>query len=367
MVMKQRKDQLPLSGWLQNPSQKSSPDYKAIFCVISLLSWVATIPFWLPTKTSDSASATLPPFWLPTKTSDSASATLPPLIQNLLLFAEDKPNIVPAQEIFETSFYHPLPSFTEILIASGSDKFHRHHYERYYENWLRTFRHKPQTKILEIGAEAGRSLKVWSDYFSYPEKIMGLAYGEASDGVEESSSNLKAVSVYRGDQSKKETMDYLISKGPWDIIIDDGSHVPSHMIFSLFSLWNSVKPGGLYIIEDLETNYWPDGTKVFDYEMKNQGIGAGPEYSTVSKIQQIQQVLISRRSTGAAELSVMPGDEEICAIEWGMNCVAIKRCSEKEATAYPPMRLGDIRRKVLYDPDRMKNWIEEARRTNPVV
>jgi hypothetical protein len=31
------------------------------------------------------------------------------------------------------------------------------------------------------------------------------------------------------------------------------------------------------------------------------------------------------------------------------------------------MRLGDKRRKVLYDPDRMKNWIEEARRTNPVV
>jgi hypothetical protein len=341
MVMKQRKGHLPLSGWLQNSSQKSRLDYKTIFCVISLLSWVATIPFWLPTKTSD-----------------SASVTSSPLVQNLLLFAEDaKPKVVSRNLRDEL-----LPSFTQILIASGSDKFPRHHYERYYENWLRTFRHKPKMKILEIGAEAGRSLKVWSDYFSYPEKIMGLAYGEASDGVEERSSNLKAVSVYRGDQSKKETMDYLIGKGPWDIIIDDGSHVPSHMIFSLFSLWNSVKPGGLYIIEDLETNYWPDGSKVFDYEMKNQGIGAGPEYSTVSKIQQIQQVLISRRSTGAAELSVMPGDEKICAIEWGMNCVAIKRCSEQEATAYPPMRPFP-----RYDPDRMQKWIEEARRTNPVV
>lgn len=27
-------------------------------------------------------------------------------------------------------------SFTEILIESGSDKYERHHYERYYEPWL---------------------------------------------------------------------------------------------------------------------------------------------------------------------------------------------------------------------------------------
>jgi hypothetical protein len=343
MVMKQRKGQLPLlSNLLQSPSQKIPSDFKTIFCVVSLLYWVVTIPFWLPTQTCN--------------TNALATPLLSP-VQTLLLFEDSKPEV--PSKLRDDS----LPSFTQILIASGSDKFPRHHYERYYENWLRAFRHKPKMKILEIGAEAGRSLKVWSDYFSYPEKILGLAYGEASDGVEDRSSTMKqAVSVYRGDQSKKETMDYLISKGPWDIIIDDGSHVPSHMIFSLFSLWKSVKPGGLYIIEDLETNYWPDGAKVFDYEMKNQGIGAGPEYSTVSKIQQIQQVLISRRSTGAAELSVMPGDEEICAIEWGMNCVAIKRCSEKEATAYPPMR-----RDIRYDPDRMKKWIKEARRTNPVV
>lgn len=340
--MKQRKGQLPLTGsWLQNPiSQKSQLDYKTIFCIVSLLSWATTIPFWLVSR----------------NTSDSASETLPPLVRTLNRFEDAKTKVVP-RKLDDT-----LPSFTQILLASGSDKYRRHHYERYYEKWLRTFRHKPKMKILEIGAEAGRSLKVWSDYFSYPEKIMGLAYGEMSDGVEERSSNLKAVSVYRGDQSKKETMDYLMAKGPWDIIIDDGSHVPSHMIFSLFSLWNSVKPGGLYIIEDLETNYWPDGAKVFDYEMKNQGIDAGPEYSTVSKIQQIMQVLISRRSIGAAELSVMPGDQEICAIEWGMNCVAIKRCSEKEAMAYPPMR-PDRR----YDIDRMQKWIEEARKTNPVV
>jgi hypothetical protein len=157
-------------------------------------------------------------------------------------------------------------------------------------------------------------------------------------------------------------MDHLIGQGPWDTIIDDGSHVPAHMTFSLFSLWNSIKPGGLYIIEDLETDYWPDGTKVFDYAMKGQGIDSTPEYSAVSKIQQVQQVIIARRAIGATELSIIPGDQEICSIEWGMNCVAIKKCSEKEAAAYSPMR-----KQPRYDSDRMKKWIEEARKTNPVV
>jgi hypothetical protein len=332
----QLKSQLPLSG---SESLKSRLDCKTIFCVVSLLSWGLMIPFWLATRTSN--------------TSGLATSLL--LVETFRLPEDEK------KEVPSKSQDDHLPSFTEILIASGSDKFLRHHYERYYENWLRNFRYKPKMKILEIGAEAGRSLKLWSDYFSYPQKILGLAYGSTSDGVEERSSSLKAVSVYRGDQSKKETMDYLIGQGPWDIIIDDGSHVPSHMIFSLFSLWSSIKAGGLYIIEDLETNYWPDGAPIYGYRLNNTGIGAGPEYSVVSKIQQIQHVL-TRRIIGAADLSVMPGDDEICAIEWGMNCVAIKKCSEKEATAYPPMQI-----KKKYDRDQMKKWIKEARRTNPVV
>ena len=57
----------------------------------------------------------------------------------------------------------------------------------------------------------------------------------------------------------------LIARGPWDIIIDDGSHVPYHMVFSFFSLWKAVVPGGLYVIEDVETNYWKPGSKVYGH------------------------------------------------------------------------------------------------------
>ena len=45
--------------------------------------------------------------------------------------------------------------------------------------------------------------------------------------------------------------------GPFDIIIDDGSHVVSHQIASFNALFDeALKPGGIYMVEDLETSYW---------------------------------------------------------------------------------------------------------------
>ena len=246
-------------------------------------------------------------------------------------------------------------SFTQLLIESGSDKFHRHHYERYYEKWLEPFRAKENLTILEIGAEKGRSLHLWDSYFEKPSMIMGLAYKANPKGLE----GKKGVKIVQGDQSKTETMDYLKSVGPWDIVLDDGSHFPQHMMFSLFSLWNSIKPGGLYIIEDLETNYWPHGGGIYGYILQNTGIGAKPEFSAVTKLEQIQQVLV-RHQIGAKDLSVMPGDNDICSVEWGMNLVVLRKC-EDDSSPKPPMQ------DIMYDEQLMAEWIQEARRTNPTV
>lgn len=49
--------------------------------------------------------------------------------------------------------------------------------------------------------------------------------------------------------------DSLISKGPWDIIIDNGSSAAGQMLFRLFSLWNTLAPGGVYIIQNLHANF----------------------------------------------------------------------------------------------------------------
>jgi hypothetical protein len=252
----------------------------------------------------------------------------------------------------------PLPTFTELLVKSGSDKYRRHHYERYYETWLAPFRHQAGLKFLEIGAKKGKSLKLWSEYFTHPALILGLAYGTNSQGVESKAAHQVNVGVYRGDQSTNETMQYLIEMGPWDVIVDDGSHVPEHMIYSLFSLWKTVSPGGLYVIEDLETNYWQSGMMMYSYQLQGTGISAPASTSAVAKLQQIEHVL-ARHQIGATELTVMPGDDSICSIEWGMNLVVVRKCSE--AYAYPAYQ------KKMYSMDEMRLWIDRAQATNPVV
>ena len=66
----------------------------------------------------------------------------------------------------------------------------------------------------------------------------------------------KRIRIFQGDQSDSEFLLKLVNEiGFLDIVIDDGSHINSHVIKSFEILFPYVKDGGLYIIEDLETSY----------------------------------------------------------------------------------------------------------------
>ena len=45
--------------------------------------------------------------------------------------------------------------------------------------------------------------------------------------------------------------------GPFDIIVDDGGHRMREQRMSLETLFKHVKPGGVYLCEDLHTSYMP--------------------------------------------------------------------------------------------------------------
>ena len=45
--------------------------------------------------------------------------------------------------------------------------------------------------------------------------------------------------------------------GPFDFVIDDGSHENAHQIETFRILWPFVTDGGAYIVEDVQTSYWP--------------------------------------------------------------------------------------------------------------
>ena len=66
-----------------------------------------------------------------------------------------------------------------------------------------------------------------------------------------------------GDQSDPDFLRDLIRRyGPFDLVVDDGSHIGRHIIASHSVLWNAVKPMGFYVIEDLDVAYdegWEGG------------------------------------------------------------------------------------------------------------
>jgi hypothetical protein len=72
----------------------------------------------------------------------------------------------------------------------------------------------------------------------------------------------------------------LASNGPFSIIIDDGSHVPSHQWKTFTYLWKSLAPGGLYIIEDVETSYWKNSSHIYGYSLRK-------EYNIVSQFKRM--------------------------------------------------------------------------------
>tara|TARA_R110002020_G_scaffold78506_2_gene197407 strand:- start:3810 stop:4535 length:726 start_codon:yes stop_codon:yes gene_type:complete len=126
-------------------------------------------------------------------------------------------------------------------------------YCHFYDRHLSHLRDKA-VKILEIGVKDGDSLKMWKDYFRQGE-VCGLEFNpEPLKGFSED-----RVKVYIGDQTDLSLLEKISEEsGPFDIILDDASHVVDHQIISFEYLFkNSLKEGGLYIVEDLGTSYWP--------------------------------------------------------------------------------------------------------------
>jgi demethylmacrocin O-methyltransferase len=62
-----------------------------------------------------------------------------------------------------------------------------------------------------------------------------------------------------GDQGDAAGLDELGARyGPFDLIIDDGSHKNAHVRCAFGALWPHLAPGGYYVIEDIVTAYYPD-------------------------------------------------------------------------------------------------------------
>lgn len=133
----------------------------------------------------------------------------------------------------------------------GSDKgATAHRYVDLYEHHLEAERRRYR-RVLEIGVYKGASLQMWRDYFPHAE-VVGI-------DIERVQVPGPRIRTLQGDQSDPEVLAELRAMGPWDLIVDDGSHRAPHVHASFAGLYDAVRPGGFYVIEDLHTSYWERG------------------------------------------------------------------------------------------------------------
>ena len=234
--------------------------------------------------------------------------------------------------------------FASIGAKHGTDKVHQHHYERFYPRYIKELGSIQDFAMVEIGTDRSQSLETWLEYFPSAH-IYGMDIGIEFKG--------DRCAIFKGDQSRSDdiiSFRRFVSAFHHKIyfVNDDGSHVPEHQVLTFNELFvNLLQPGGIYIIEDIETSYWKQGSLYgynFKYGYQHQKSiieifkaiidDINSEYLS-SRDREIHSVVHQDISSEAKKM--------ISTITFGANCIIItkKTLEELEMTGQP-YRFGDF-------------------------
>ena len=202
------------------------------------------------------------------------------------------------------------PTLIEMCDRYPTDKcLDGHKFIEIYQDLFEEDRDSMQ-RFFEIGILNGVSHLMWREYFPNAE-IFGIDlrdYSEQSKG--------SGIHTFVADQSNRSDLEACIDTfgGDFDVILDDGGHAMDHQQVSLGYLFQYVKPGGVFIIEDIHTslpNYYPDAdfkvnedetnTTLFMLEWFMRTGKIKSEYMNIAEIlyleQNIESVQIHYRDT----------------------------------------------------------------------
>jgi hypothetical protein len=127
------------------------------------------------------------------------------------------------------------------------------HYFPAYEAHFARYVNRPVT-LFEIGCGEGGSLQLWKSYLGPHAQIVGLDIRPECRDFEEDQ-----IAIRIGSQADPAVLSALVAEfGPPDIVLDDGSHIMSHIVTSFHHLYPLLSPTGLYMVEDLHTAYWDE-------------------------------------------------------------------------------------------------------------
>ena len=103
-------------------------------------------------------------------------------------------------------------------------------------------------RVLEIGVNAGSSLRMWEEFFPHA-KISGF------DILPHVLFNAGRIRCYQADQSSAasllDAVHRIATLPEFDLIVDDGSHELQHQLITMTTLLPFLSKGGIYVIEDV--------------------------------------------------------------------------------------------------------------------
>src|SRR4051795_10263780 len=122
-----------------------------------------------------------------------------------------------------------------------------------YEQHLSRFQGRTVT-MLEIGVWHGGSLQMWKQFLGPAAQIVGVDINPDCKEYEE-----PQIAVRIGDQADQEFLQGVVDEfGPFDIVLDDGSHKQADMNSTFELLYPQLDRNGVYIAEDTITSYLPE-------------------------------------------------------------------------------------------------------------
>ncbi len=124
------------------------------------------------------------------------------------------------------------------------------HYFDVYHRHLSKFVGR-EVHVLEIGIFSGGSLGMWRDYFGPGCRVYGVDIQEECRAYES-----EDVRVFIGDQADRGFWRTVRDAVPRiDVVVDDGGHLPEQQIVTLEEILPHMRPGGVYICEDVHWLY----------------------------------------------------------------------------------------------------------------
>jgi hypothetical protein len=137
-------------------------------------------------------------------------------------------------------------------VFSRTPRIHKlAHYFSIYESVVDRTR---PIRMLEICGFYGGSLQMWREYLHPDSRIVGIDIDSKLLKIADSGGIHVRIG---GEQDASFLREVAAEFGPFDVILDEGSHTSSHMVDSFRSLFaNALSDNGLYMVEDVDCDYW---------------------------------------------------------------------------------------------------------------